>query len=105
MSLNEKTQKAVNKLEKELLAQVEAEKKSAGLKKRVGVVYHISVPPQLCARVDRLLAESDYESYSQVGRVAIKRLCEANEKRVDAIRALETKGGTSNDPQRGLTGV
>jgi len=80
-------------LEKAAVAQAQAEKDSAAKEKRVGTVYHVSIPPQLHRRVERLLAESDYESYSQIGRVAIKRLCEANEKRLAAVRALETKEG------------
>jgi len=54
-----------------------------------GRILHVSLPPVLSERVDRVLAMTDYETYSQMARVGLKRLCDEILGRADKIREME----------------
>lgn len=48
---------------------------------RNGRTLHVSVSHELMERVDKVLEKTDFETYSQLVRVGLKRLCEQVEDR------------------------
>lgn len=54
-----------------------------------GRIIHVSLPPELAARVDKVLAMTDWETYSQMTRISLKRTCDEVLGRAEKIKAIE----------------
>jgi len=58
-----------------------------------GRVIHIHVPFELLERINKVLKVTDMETYSHMGRIGFKRLCEEVEERQKALKTLNPVDG------------